>query len=148
MKSDTIDTAETLPASEAEALGAPTTLATAPAKTKIQGVVANITTTFACTATCVSTTLSLDVGKTAGGAEYLASFDADAATGWFGTTLATTGTALLVANAAQAGDYPNVGGTNAITLRLTSGTGAVGTGAATNLSQGSVTVYITSTVLP
>jgi hypothetical protein len=134
----------------ANATTADVTLATLPAKTAIAAVVADLTQTFACTATCTTATLSMTCGKTAGGAEYLLSFDADAATGQFGITQATIGASLKYATppATLLGDLPAWASTTAVQCRLTSGTGAVGTGSATNLSQGSITFYLTTTRMP
>jgi hypothetical protein len=106
-------------------------------------MVVDLTQTFACASTCTTSTLSAVVGRGSGGAEFIASFDADAATGQFGTTDATLGTQL-----ARAGTTGTIGtilgwtGTGFITVRLTSGTGNIGTGAATNLSQGSMAIYV------
>lgn len=119
------------------------TLATLPAKSRIVGIVADITQTFACTATCTSSTLSMTVGSSAGGTQYLASFDADAAVARFGLVDADLGTALVRAAAVQGGDLPSWTGATAVSLRLTSGTGNIGNGSATNLSQGSITLYLT-----
>lgn len=117
------------------------TLATLPAKTKIVGLVAEVTQTFACTATCTSSTLSITAGKTAGGTEYLLSFDVDAALIRVGLSSATAG-ASLVASAAGGGDVPSWTGTTTLQMRFISGTGNIGNGSATNLSQGSVDFYI------
>jgi hypothetical protein len=123
------------------------TLGTLPAKTKVLGVLADLTQTFACTATCTSSTLSFTVGKTAGGNEYILSTDADAATGTFGLTAAQTG-ASLVASAAQGGDIPSFSTTTTYQVRFTSGTGNFGNATVTNLSQGSITFYLLYRVLP
>ena len=132
----------------AAATTADVTLATLPAKARLVGLVADLTTTFACTATCTTATLSLTVGSAAGGAQYLASVDADAAVARFGLLDADLGTALVRAAAIQGGDLPSWTGTTPVSLRLTSGTGNLGTGAATNLSQGSITLYLTVEVYP
>lgn len=124
------------------------TLATIPAGTTIVGVYANLTTTFACTATCTSSTLSMQLGTSAGGTQILASFDADAATATFGDTDAELGTVMARAAAVQGGAFVSFAGANAITLRLTSGTGNIGNGAATNLSQGTVTFYLVTERMP
>ncbi len=122
------------------------TIATLPAKARLVGVVADLTTTFACTATCTTATLSMTLGSAAGGAQYLVSFDADAAAARFGLLDADLGTSLARASAIQGGDLPSWTGTTPVSLRLTSGTGNLGTGAATNLSQGSITLYLTAEV--
>lgn len=124
------------------------TLATLPAKTRVVGIYANVTTTFACTGTCTTATLSITAGKSAGGNEYLASFDADAATAVFGDADAECGTALTRAARIQDADLPNFAGTTTLSMRFTSGTGNIGNGAATNLSQGVVTFYILTEILP
>ncbi len=130
----------------AAAQTADVTVATLPAKARLVGIVADLTTPFACAVTCTTTTLSITVGKTAGGAEYLVSFDADAAVARFGLLDAELGASLARANAIQGGDLPSWTATTPVSLRLTSGTGNLGTGAATNLSQGSITLYLTAEV--
>lgn len=122
------------------------TIATLPANTRLMAADATIATVFACTATCTSTTLSLLLGKGSGGSEYLASFDADAATGWFGDADAEMGTQLTRAAAIQGGTFSAA--SQAVVLRLTSGTGNIGTGAVTNLSTGSLVVRLTTVVMP
>lgn len=123
------------------------TLATAAAKTKIYSVVADITQAYTCSATCTTSTLSATTGKTAGGNEYLLSFDIDAAVARFGLTAAQTG-ASLAASSAQGGDVPSWTGTTAINARITSGTGNLGNGSVTNLGAGSITFYIEYTLFP
>jgi len=108
-------------------------------------VTAQLVTTFACAATCTTSTLSFIVGKGAGGAEYLASFDADAAAGFFGDADAELGTLMTRAAAIQGGTFSS--GTQALVLRLTSGTGNIGNGTVTNLSQGSIFIWVTTTVI-
>lgn len=133
----------------AAALTADVTVATLPAKTFLMHALADVTTTFACAAVCTTATLSATLGKTAGGNQYLVSFDADAAVAQFGTTAAHMGASLAPATTpTELGDLGSWTTTTAVTLRLTSGTGNLGTGAVTNLSQGAVTVYLTTAVLP
>lgn len=122
------------------------TIGTLPANTRVYSVDADLTTTFACASTCTTGTLSAVLGKGAGGAEYLASFDADAATAWFGDADAEMGTLLTRAAAIQGGTFSAT--SQAIVVRLTSGTGNIGTGAATNLSQGTVKFRIAARVMP
>jgi hypothetical protein len=124
------------------------TLATLPAKTALVGVYGEMTQYFACTATCTSSTLSATVGTATGGAQVLASWDMDATTTSLGSVDAQLGTSMTRAGAIQGGVMPAFGGTNIISMRLTSGTGNIGTGAATNLSQGSVTFYLITERLP
>jgi len=123
------------------------TIATIPDKTLLAGVLADMTQVFACAAVCTSATLSFQLGTGSGGTQFLASFDADAAIGRFGTTDAQMGTLNNRAAAVQGGVWIS-GGTQTVVLRLTSGTGVVGTGAATNLSQGSITFYLITDRLP
>ncbi len=121
------------------------TIATLPAKTRIFEIIADVTEQFACTAVCTSTTLDMTVGKTAGAAEYLDSFDVDAATAQFGIVDAERGSALQgIIN----GEIASWGSTQDVIARLTSGTGNIGDGASTNLSGGDITFYITTEVLP
>lgn len=127
------------------ALTADITIATLPANTELVGVYASLTTTFACSATCTTATLSGVLGKGAGAAEYLASFDADAATIFLGDADAELGTLLVRAAAIQGGTFTT--GSQNVVFRLTSGTGNIGTGAATNLSQGSITIWLKTRVL-
>jgi len=138
----TIDTAAFVAAD----VTADVTVATLPAHTILLGVYGDLTTTFACTATCTTGTLSMTLGSTAGGAQYLAAFDADAAVATFGLTDAQLGTAMTRAAAIQGGAMSWAG--NVVSLRLISGTGNLGDGAVTNLSQGSVTIYLVTERLP
>lgn len=125
------------------------TIATLPAKTFVQHALADLTVTFACAAVCTTSTLSATLGKTAGGNQYLLSFDADAATGQFGDAAAELGASLAPATIpTEAGDLASWTATTTVVLRLTSGTGNIGTGAASNLSQGSVAFYLTTVVMP
>lgn len=118
------------------------TIVTIPAKTWIKNVIGDLTTTFACASTCTTSTLSMVLGRGAGAAEFLASLDADAATGQFGDADAELGTQLVRASAIQGGVLSSWSATTNVVVRLTSGTGNIGTGAATNLSQGSITFYL------
>ena len=122
------------------------TIGTLPANTWLTNVTANLATVFACSITCTSSTLSIVAGKGAGGAEYLASLDADASTGIFGDADAELGTLLVRAAAIQGGTFTT--GTQAVVVRLTSGTGNIGTGTVTNLSTGSLVVWLTTVKLP
>ena len=67
----------------------------------------------------------------------------------FGDTAAELGASLTEATIPTTiGDLASWSATTAVTLRLTSGTGNIGNGTVTNLSQGSVTVYLTALILP
>jgi hypothetical protein len=118
------------------------TLAVLPARTQILAAVADVTTPFACTGTCTSGTLSATVGTSAGGNQVLASFDVDAAAAVFGDADAEMGTGLTRAAAIQGGLFGSWSAATTVSLRLTSGTGNIGNGTATNLSAGTVTVYL------
>lgn len=125
------------------------TLGTLPAKTLVRHALADVTQVFACTATCTTSTLSATVGKTAGGNQYLVSFDADAATAQFGDAASELGASLAPATVPTLdGDLASWSAGTAVVLRMTSGTGNIGTGVATNFSTGSVTFYITTIKMP
>ena len=124
------------------------TIATLPAKTLLTGIVADLTEVFACSSVCTSATLSIVVGRGAGGNEFLASFDADAATAVFGDADGELGTTMARAAAVQAGSPEAWASTQAVVMRLTSATGNIGDGALNTLSTGNVTVYLTAKVLP
>ena len=129
------------------------TIGTLPAKTFIKRVLADLTVQYACTAVCTSSTLSGTLGRSAGAAEFLASMDLDAAVRLFGDADAELGTELnaaaLTANGAL---IPGVLGswtaTTTLVYRITSGTGNLGDGAASNLSGGSITFYVEYAIAP
>lgn len=127
-------------------------LGTLPAKTIIHRIIADVTETFACASVCTSSTLSMTCGRSAGGNEYLLSFDIDAATAQFGDAIAEVGADFTAGTTPEAWDIPPIpawGSTSAVQCRLTSGTGNLGDGAsATNLSQGAITFYIITERLP
>lgn len=126
------------------------TIGIVPKKFKVLWVVADVTTAFTCASVCTTSTLSMTVGKTAGGNEYLASFDLDAAIATFGLTSAQGGTAFVTGAAVpvQGGDIPSWTAATTVQARFTSGTGNIGTGTATNLGVGSITFYLTGYALP
>lgn len=125
------------------------TIGTLPAKTFVVHALADVTQVFACTATCTSTTLSAVLGKTAGGSQYLASFDADAATAQFGDSAIELGNSLNPTTFTSLdGDLGSWTTTTAVVLRMTSGTGNIGSGSATNFSTGSITFYLTTVKMP
>lgn len=124
------------------------TVATLPAKTILHAIYADLTQTFACTAVCTTATLSMTVGSSAGGNDLLTTFDVDAATLQRGLVDGDLGTGINRANAVQGGKLFSWTATTPVSLRMTSGTGALGDGTATNLSQGSITVYLITTRLP
>lgn len=126
------------------------TIATVSKKFKVMFLIADVTQAFVCAATCTTSTLSMTAGKTAGGNEYLASFDIDAAAATFGLTSAQGGTVFVTGAAVpvQGGDVPSWTANTTVQARLTSGTGNIGTGTATNFNAGSVTFYLTGLALP
>lgn len=119
-----------------------------PAKTRLLGILADLTQAFVCAATCTTATISVTTGKTAGGAEWLASFDADAATARWGLIDADMGTTMTRAAAINGGDMLSWTANTTAQLRLTSGTGNVGTGTATNFNAGSITYYLITEQFP
>jgi hypothetical protein len=125
------------------------TVFTIPAKAFVQHVLVDLTQTFACTDTCTTSTLSAYVGKTAGGNQYVLSFDADASVGQFGDAAAELGASLAPATAPTLiGDLGSWTAATTMSVRLHSGTGNIGTGTATHLSQGSMTVFVTYVLMP
>ena len=134
----------------ANATTADVTLATLPAKGIVSWMLADITQTFACASVCTSTTLSMTCGTSAGGNQYLASFDLDAAAAQFGDAQAELGSALKTATppVTPLGDLPSWSATTTLQCRFTSGTGNVGNGSVTNLSQGSLTFYLATASMP
>ena len=126
---------------------------TLPVHAIVVHAMADLTTTFACASVCTSATLTETLGRSAGGTQYLLSFNANTATGQFGLTQATLGTDLAaisatVPNAGVAGSAPGWASTQTVSIRLTSATGNVGTGAATNLSQGTVVIIMDMLLYP
>ena len=129
------------------------TIATLPAKTFLKSVFVDLTTTYACTATCTTATLSGTLGTTAGGTQLLASMDLDAATTQFGDADAELGATMnAAARSANGALFNGVlmswSATTTVTYRITSGTGNLGDGAATNLSQGAMVFYLVTEVFP
>jgi hypothetical protein len=119
---------------QAAALTTDVTLATLPAKAKLLSVIADTTVAFAGPAG----TLALTCGKTAGGAEFLASHDVKTAAVTKGLADADLGGSLNRANAIQGGHTASWSATTPLQCRLTSGTGNL-----SGLTAGSVTFYIT-----
>ena len=125
------------------------TLATLPAKTFIQHILADVTTPYVCADTCTTATLSGTVGSAAGGTGYLLSFDLDAAAAQFGDAAAELGSSLnpstmptsLGALGAWASTIP-------VSFRITSAVGDLATLGVTNLNAGAITFYITTIKMP
>jgi hypothetical protein len=129
------------------------TIGTLPAKTYLLQVLSNLTVPYVCAATCTTATLTGSLGRAAGGQEFLANFDADAAAVLFGDADAELGTEMTAAARAASGALiPGVLGswtaTTTVVYRLNSGTGNLGTGAASNLNAGSVTFYLVTETMP
>lgn len=115
-----------------DSLTADVTLWTLPAKTRVLRVVADVTATF--TGGAVSD-CDVTVGNSAGGAQYLLSFDVDTATGVYGDAQTELGTA-IVGGASFAGDL-TWATTTVVQCRFT----AVGA-FLSELTTGSATFYI------
>lgn len=125
------------------------TVATLPAKTFITHILADVTTPFVCAQTCTTATLSATVGSAAGGAQYLASFDLDAAAAQFGDADAEFGASLAQATIpTPLGALGSWASTSPVSLRVTSAVGNLATLGVTNLNAGAVTFYITTTKMP
>ncbi len=118
------------------------TVATLPAKTFVNRVIAELTVPYALGAAVLTGTL----GRTAGGAEFLATFDADAAVALFGDADAELGSEMTAgARIANGATIPGVlahwTNTTPLVYRLHSGSTNLGTGSATSLTAGSITFY-------
>jgi len=130
------------------------TIATLPASTHLQAVYAQLVTAYACATTCTTSTLSGALGTTAGGTELLATMDLDVASDvLFGNSDAELGTSMNAAARVARGNWFfgvdfSWSTTTTVTYRITSGTGNLGTGAATNLSQGTIVFYLVTAVMP
>ncbi len=113
-------------------------IATFPAKTRITSIIADTTIKYigGAVATC-----TLMVGKTAGGAEYIAVHDVFTAAVTKGLADADLGTSITRAAAIQGGDLPSWTGTTNVSVRLTSTVAFLNA-----LTQGSTTYYITTEV--
>jgi hypothetical protein len=124
----------------AAATTADKTIAVLPAKTRIVGAYADVTTVFSggAVATC-----QMILGKSVGGAEYLSTFDCKTATIQRGMADADMGTALTRAARIQDADLPSWTAPTNVSCRITT------TGANTDaLTQGSVTFYLICEKLP
>jgi hypothetical protein len=132
----------------AAAVTADFTVATLPAKTILNAIYVDETVAFACAAVCTSSTLSFTVGSSAGDNGLIVSQDADAAAAVFGDADAELGTDINRASAIQGGFLGSWTTTTPVTMRLTSGTGNIGDGAVTNLSQGTLVFYLVTERLP
>jgi len=125
------------------------TIATLPAKTFLTHILADVTTPFVCADTCTTATISATVGSAAGGAQYLESFDLDAAAAQFGDAGSELGASLIEASIPTTiGSLGSWASTQIVSYRITSGTGAVATTDVTNFNAGSVTFYLTTIKYP
>lgn len=123
----------------AAATTADKTIYTLAAKQKLVSIYADSTATW--TGGAVSDA-DMTCGKTAGGNEYLTTFDVDTATITRGLVDADLGTSINRAGAIQGGDLPSWTATTAITCRLTT------VGANTDaLTAGSITFYLVTEML-
>ncbi len=126
----------------AAALTADATIATLPARTRLVSILADVTVKFigggvtAATMTC---------GKTAGGAEYLVSFNVFAAAITRGLVDADLGTSINRANAVQGGDLTAAMWTGATTVQCRLTTVTANTNA---LTQGTVLYSLVTEALP
>lgn len=125
----------------AAALTQDITLLTIPAKARVYSIVSDCTQAFA--GTGLTGTIQARAGITAGGQEYLLAHDVKTAAVVKGNADADLGTSINRANAVQGGHTPSWTATTTIQMRLASSVGNLGTGAATNLTAGSITFYIT-----
>lgn len=127
------------------------TIATLPAKTIVYRMFADVTVPFVCAATCTTSTLSMTCGKSAGGNEYVLSFDADAAAATFGDAIAEMGASLTAATtpvSSGVGDVTSMSATTTLQCRMTSGTGNIGNGTVSNFNAGTIVYYLDYAVLP
>lgn len=117
---------------QAAALTKDLVLGKLPAKSRLISIVADTTEAFAGPAG----TLNLTVGKTAGGAEFIASHDVKSGAVTKGLADADMGTSMTRAAAVQGGTVSSWSADTDLQLRLTSNSGNL-----SSLSAGSVTIY-------
>src|ERR1041384_1001317 len=128
------------PAWSAAATTADKVIATLPAKCRLVSIIADTTTKYIGGAV---TACTLKVGKTTGGAEYVASHDVFTAAVTKGLADADLGTSMTRATAIQGGDLPSWTTTTSESVRITTTT------ANTNaLTQGSTTYYLVTEMMP
>lgn len=123
------------------------TIGTLPARGRLVAIYADVTQAFVCAGTCTTATLSMTVGSSAGGNNFIVSSDIDAAAAVFGDADAELGTGINRASAIQGAFIGSWSTTTPISVRLTSGTGNFGDGATSNLNAGSITFYIITELL-
>lgn len=124
----------------AAGLTADKVIATLPAKSKLVSVYADVTTPFTGGG---ATAAAMTFGKTAGGNEYLVSFDVLSGAITRGLADADLGTSINRASAIQGGDMPSWSATTDISARLTTVTANTD-----QLTAGSITWYLVTESLP
>lgn len=124
----------------AAAKTADVTLATLTAKSRLVGIVMDVTSTFSGGGETVA---SMKVGSSAGAADILAASDVFTAAARFGLLDADLGTAMVRSAAIQGGFLPSWTTTTIISARLTTTTNNT-----SGLTQGSATFYLTVEVMP
>jgi hypothetical protein len=132
----------------AASLNADCVIATFPAKTEITRIVVDNTAGFTCSSVC-SGTKTVQVGKTAGGTEFVVAKDATVIA-QYGLANADLGAALTTSATTPVGggDLPSWTTTTTIKARYVSGTGNWGNGSVTTVNAGSTTFYIETLVFP
>jgi hypothetical protein len=118
-------------------------IATLPAKTKVVAVYTQTDTAF----TGVAGTLTASIGITSTNYDDFILAHDILVTGNKGSADADLGTKLARATAVQGG-HMNFTGTTDVKLRLVSGTGNLGNGTVTNLTDGAITIWIITERLP
>lgn len=109
-----------------------------PAKTKIKSVILDTTEAFA----GLAGTITLGVGTASGGQNLLVDHDVKTAPVVAGNADADLGTAINRAAAVSGGWVPSWSTSTSIYVTLKSGAGNIGSGAATNLTNGTVSLYL------
>lgn len=124
----------------AAALTADATIATLPAKVRLTGIIADVTTAFTGGAVSAATMVC---GKTAGGNEYLVSFDVFTAAILIGDADAELGASITRAGSIQGGDLPSWTATTAAQCRLTTVTANTDA-----LTAGTIIYYLITEAMP
>ena len=124
----------------ADASTAAKTLATLPARTQLQRIYVDVTTTFGGGG---ATAAAMTCGKSTGGHEYLTAFDVFTAPITRGLADSDLGPSINRANAVQGGDLPSWSGATAVQCRLT--TRSAPTSA---LTRGALTLYLVTEAVP
>ena len=117
-------------------------IATLPVKARIVGAYADITTAYA----GLAGTINLSVATT-GGVDLLSPADVKTAAVTLGLTAGQLGAGLST-NFVQNAYVPSWSGASQIQVILASGTGNIGTGTVTNLTDGVTTIYLITETLP